>query len=174
MGVFVTATVLWLAGLAAFANGIHGQSRIAPARRSADAIIVLTGGPDRVNTGFDLLAKNIAGDLFISGVGSNVTLEQLLALWRQKAGAVPVCCVTLGHEAQNTAQNADETRAWVENNNIHSAYLVTADYHMPRALLEFRRALPGLKVHPYPVPSHANGLMILGEYGKTVLVWLRL
>ena len=30
-------------------------------------------------------------------------------------------------------------------------YLVTANYHMPRSLVVFRRAMPGMKIVAYPV-----------------------
>lgn len=164
--------IFWIAGYIYFANNI-GATKTVTSREKVDAIIVLTGGPDRVNTGFDLLAQEAADNLFISGVHKNVSPEKLYSFWHGEE--TPPCCVTLGYEAHNTRQNAAETRKWIEDNNIKSAYLVTADYHMPRAWLEFTRALPGLALIPHPVRSGAFPLeTILGEYNKTILAWLHL
>src|SRR5690606_5501745 len=92
------------------------------------------------------------------------------------------CCVTLGHQAHNTHQNAAEARKWVAGvRDVRSAYIVTSSYHIPRALLEFRQALPGLTLYPAPVP-HRTGPdhdqknfwhLAFSEYNKTLLTWLR-
>jgi uncharacterized SAM-binding protein YcdF (DUF218 family) len=37
--------------------------------------------------------------------------------------------------------------------SYHSLILVTADYHMPRALIELRAAMPEAQVTPYPVAT---------------------
>ena len=50
--------------------------------------------------------------------------------------------VTLGHAAASTRGNARRDRAWARERGIRSVRVVTAGYHMPRALLELRRALP--------------------------------
>ncbi len=39
----------------------------------------------------------------------------------------------------------------MQNEGYHSLRLVTASYHMPRSLLEFRRAMPDIEILPYPV-----------------------
>lgn len=168
---------LWLGGFVLFAVGIEKSA--APRYGRTDAIIVLTGGPDRVNTGLDLLDARRADGLFISGVNEQVTIQELVVLWRPDA--VPPCCITLGHRARNTFENALETRDWIRENSIRSIWLLTADYHMPRALLEFSAALPNTDIHPYPVasPSLKNDpprylLLEAAEYHKTILTWLRI
>jgi len=63
---------------------------------------------------------------------------------------------------------------------VQSLRVVTASYHMPRALLELRRAMPGVTLVPHPVvpPSlRAEGALwrepvwglLLGEYGRYLL-----
>jgi uncharacterized SAM-binding protein YcdF (DUF218 family) len=57
--------------------------------------------------------------------------------------------------------------------------LVTADYHMPRALIEFRMADPDLRILPNPVRGSRVGerwwrdraalSLLLGEYGKYLI-----
>src|SRR3546814_5646529 len=61
------------------------------------------------------------------------------------------CCVVLGYEADNTRGNAVETAAWMKDQGFTSLRLVTATYHMPRSLLEFRRLMPNIEIIPHPV-----------------------
>ncbi len=56
--------------------------------------------------------------------------------------------VTLGRSATSTLGNAEETATWVRTHDIHSLIVVTADYHMPRALLEMEREMPGVTLYP--------------------------
>jgi len=67
---------------------------------------------------------------------------------------------------------------------FRSVRLVTSSYHMPRSLLEFSRAMPGVRIVPHPVfadrvkqgqwlvwPGTAN--LIVGEYEKYLLALAR-
>ena len=121
-----------------------------PERRT-DGIAVLTGGAERVRTGLLLLMEDRAGRLLVSGAHPDVTLADLATV-----ASVPVAPlrgrVTLGHAARSTRGNAAETAAWVRAEGLHSIRLVTAGYHMPRATLELRRALPpDVEILPHPV-----------------------
>lgn len=167
--------LLWLAGFAAFC--VHIKGLYSRHDTHTDAIIVLTGGPDRINAGLDLLAAQKADKLFISGVDTRVTVEQLIALWKPET-QTPPCCVVLGHQAQNTIENAAEARDWIRENDIHSVRLVTADYHMPRARLLFARQMPALDIRLHPIHSGPETLslgryftLIWREYNKTLLTW---
>ena len=116
---------------------------------TADGIVVLTGGAGRVQTGLRLLADGRAPRLLISGVGRTTDYHALARL----DGAQPGLSrrVTLGYQAHTTRGNAREAAKWVGENNLHSLIVVTAFYHMPRALAELSRAIPGIVLHPYPV-----------------------
>jgi uncharacterized SAM-binding protein YcdF (DUF218 family) len=61
------------------------------------------------------------------------------------------CCVDLGFRAANTQGNARETANWATYHHYRSLIVVTADYHMPRAMMELQAAMPGVALHPYPV-----------------------
>lgn len=143
------AAFLWMAGFIAFLVNI---SAIKPANltQKTDAIVVLTGGNYRIYTGLDLWRQNFAPELFITGVHPDVSRRDIIGTWEEKK-RLPLCCLTLGHEATTTRENATETKEWVSNNYVRSARLVTSTYHIPRAVLEFRSAMPDLEIIPHPV-----------------------
>ncbi len=53
---------------------------VADAEQRTDAIVVLTGGSDRLAVALDLLSAEKAGKLFVSGVYHGVDVRQLLDL----------------------------------------------------------------------------------------------
>jgi uncharacterized SAM-binding protein YcdF (DUF218 family) len=134
-------------GLIVFASHIERAPTPPPA---ADGIVVLTGGPARIDEALRLLAEKRARRLLISGVGPATTKQQLTALSDQDK-ALFACCVDLDRRAQNTVGNAEETRDWVSRNSFDSLIVVTANYHMPRALAELGRVLPATELVPYAV-----------------------
>jgi uncharacterized SAM-binding protein YcdF (DUF218 family) len=172
---------LWLIGLLGFIAVIPTASMKID-DRPTDAIIVLTGGGDRLAEGFRLLDRGLSKRLLVSGVAPGVTLQQLIERLGDQRDTAPdaaelACCVTLGYEAGNTVGNADESAEWVRSNGATSVRLVTANYHMLRSLLEFRRKVPGLTVVPNPVfPGEVRDphwfvkprtlLLIINEYHK--------
>jgi len=141
----------WAAGLLWFAAAL--PDTVEDPDTVTDAIVVLTGGAERVAGGLALLEAGKARMLFVSGVHRGVDLADLL---RQSHPLLPPpsCggrCIALGHAADDTVGNAAETAAWMRAGGFGSLRLVTAAYHMPRSLLEFHRAMPGLSIVPHPV-----------------------
>ncbi len=164
----------WLAGLAWFTSIL--PTRVTDATRGTQAIVVLTGGGGRIAEGLDLLAANRAQKLFISGVGAAVGVQELLRVSKRPQADI-TCCVALGYEADSTYGNAIETADWMRNNGLRSLRLVTAAYHMPRSLLQFRRAMPEMEIIPHPVFSEnfrpddwfrwsGSASLIVSEYSK--------
>jgi uncharacterized SAM-binding protein YcdF (DUF218 family) len=158
-------------GFGWFAVGVG--SRPAEPTRRTDGIAVLTGGAERIGTGLALLREGQAERLLISGVHRDVTLADLLPAEDQGLAAR----VALGHDAASTRGNAAEIAAWVRATGQRSVRVVTAGYHMPRALLELRRALPEVALVPHPVlPARLREpgavatvrtwSLLLGEYLK--------
>jgi uncharacterized SAM-binding protein YcdF (DUF218 family) len=144
----------WIIGLVAFVARIPVPDEVAS--EPADAVVVLTGGGGRLETGLALLEQGHARKLFVSGVHEDVDVAMLLA--SLAADGVPppdaatvACCIQLGYSAADTRGNAEETAAWIRAEHFASLSLVTADYHMPRSLLEFHRAMPEIRILPYPV-----------------------
>ncbi len=170
--IFTTLALFWVMGFIGF--NVHIKGIPSPKNERTDAIIVLTGGPDRINAGLDLLADKRAKHLFISGVNTKVSVEQLVSLWREDLRRPP-CCIVLGHIAKNTFENATEARDWIEVNNIKSARLLTENYHMPRAWLEFISLMPQMDLHPHAItPDKTSSVLIVQEYNKTLFTLLRL
>ncbi|WP_119461435.1 YdcF family protein [Rhodospirillaceae bacterium SYSU D60014] len=179
--------LLWAGGLVLFVGSIP-QEVESPAS-STDAIVVLTGGSGRLEEGLRLIAADRGRKLFISGVYQGVDLVELLDSMKQTADNVPTveqvaCCVVLGHSADDTEGNARETAEWMAEENFRSLRLVTAGYHMPRSLLEFRRVMPDLAIQPHPVfPAQVNqeawwrsqgtALLMLKEYNKYLVALAR-
>ena len=121
--------------------------------RQSDGIVVITGGQQRLDAGLTLLATGTASKLLISGVGtglSKVILANDLQLDQTQRDLL-ICCAELEFAARDTRGNARAARNWAEKNKLSSLYLVTANYHMPRAKLTFEREMPHIDLHFWPV-----------------------
>ncbi|MDB5360673.1 MAG: uncharacterized protein JWO51_1970 [Rhodospirillales bacterium] len=148
-GILLFLALVLLGGLAWFAHDIDTPTDDPVS--TTDAIVVLTGGSQRIDVGFRLLADGKAKKLFVSGVHEGVDMPEVLKTLPQTPHWVE-CCVVLGHSADNTVGNALETAEWLRAEHFHSIRLVTASYHMRRSLLEFARVLPpDVTVIPHPV-----------------------
>lgn len=118
--------------------------------RHTDAIVVLTGGSDRVATGIKLLERGLGKHLLISGVPDEVALRDL-TMQVPSAASWIACCITLGRVALDTLGNADEAADWMHRHGFQSLRLVTAHYHMPRSKLLFKHAMPTMSIVFHPV-----------------------
>jgi uncharacterized SAM-binding protein YcdF (DUF218 family) len=143
------ALVLLIIGFIVFANSIESEPQRAPLP-TVDGIAVLTGGSQRIDQAMKLLAEGKAKRVLITGVNRTTTLEELQQLATQ-GGQYFTCCVDIDKEARNTIDNATETSEWVALHRYGSIYVVTSNYHMPRALAELARVMPGVALVPYPV-----------------------
>ena len=181
MGLFVCSLIVWLVGFFMFAQKI--PDRIQKPNKKSDAIVVLTGGTLRLETGLELLSQKQATKLFVSGVHRGVDVRQLLGIAQKSPHAIE-CCIALGYDANNTEGNARETAAWLNKERFESIRLVTASYHMPRSLVEFRSVMRNIEIMPHPVfPKSfkakewwlwpgSTGL-IMEEYNKYLLAIFR-
>jgi len=142
------ALVLLIIGFIVFANGIEHEQAVP--QRPADGIAVLTGGVARIDAAMKLLAAGKAKRVLITGVNRAVTMEELKDLASQ-GDQLFTCCVDIDKEARNTIDNATETSEWVALHRYGSIIVVTSNYHMPRALAELARVMPGVRLVPYSV-----------------------
>lgn len=153
----VALAVVWAVGLVRFVDALPRQSALtesAPAE-TADAVVVLTGGSRRLDEGVALLEAGSAPVLFVSGVDERVDAKGIRSLLDDGDTRLPdslvECCLVLGYGASDTIGNARETQIWMQVGDRTSLLLVTSNYHMPRALLEFAHAMPEARVVPHPV-----------------------
>lgn len=178
--VVVALAALWCGGFLWFVDEV--PQRIDDADTHTDAIVVLTGGRDRLATGLDLLEAGLSQRLFISGVFKGVDLAEILHLGRGHPGLKDA--VVLGYAADDTVGNATETAQWATEQNLDSLRLVTGAYHMPRALAEFRHALPEVRLIAHPVfPDQVKSrewwrwpgtaALLATEYSKYLAAWIR-
>ena len=173
--------LVWLCGLMAFADRV---SRLTPAPlpQAADGVVVLTGAGSnaRLDTGMAVLEAGLARRLLVSGVNREASREDI-RLVSKAARRLYDCCVDLGFTAANTLGNARETAEWARAMRFRSLIIVTADYHMPRAMLELKSALPGVRLQPYAAATpvvearrwwrtRSGARLMIREYSKYITV----
>ena len=168
--------VIWFIGLFVFVHSI--PEKPIETNATADAAIVLTGGDKRIAEGVKLLKQKKVKKLFITGVNERVKHKKEIPF----LGSLnKVDSIEIGQEATTTNSNALEAKDWIEKNNIKSIKIVTANYHMPRSILEFKRYIPEVKIEPYPVfPEGFNIkkwwydtntiVLVLKEYTKYIYI----
>ncbi|NDE90971.1 MAG: YdcF family protein [Alphaproteobacteria bacterium] len=175
--------LFWLAGFLVYAHDVVTMpgNGLNP-NLHAGGIVVLTGGSERVPAGLDLLQNNFATRLLISGVDPRVDAEKLIQDHPAKARLE--CCITLGVFAEDTHGNAKEAAGWVKKYDLKSLIIITSNYHMRRAMMEFHQTLPDITlyhmaVNPQPAridhwwefPGTAS--LLMEEYNKLLLATLK-
>jgi len=133
------------------------------AGQKTDAIVVLTGGEARIEAAYALLQKDLGRRLFVTGVDPKTTKADIL----KRLGDPPAelaARIEFESQATDTIGNANKTAAWFNSQNMKSMRLVTANYHMRRSLLLFRRAMPGARILAHPVIPTGLGV---GEWWTT-------
>ena len=167
----------WSAGLGWFMLDARRPAAIPP---HADGIVALTGGQGRIEQSLALLAQGYGDRLLISGGDRHATLGDFL---RRQPPPVPLALwthTTLGHQAASTLGNADETATWVHEYGMKSVIVVTAGYHIRRAMLEIARTIPDVRLYGYPIrspalrhPLHPGTIrLMVVEYDKWLLACL--
>lgn len=137
--------------------------------RTTDAIVVLTGGPGRLDRGIALMRDGAAKRMLISGVDRSVRPHEL-AVRYEVPDSLFDCCITLGREAIDTRSNGIETAQWLERRGYDTVRLITSDWHMRRAAFELNQALPPDIVLVYDaVPSRPSLSTLFREYNKFLL-----
>ncbi|MBR1399705.1 MAG: YdcF family protein [Alphaproteobacteria bacterium] len=176
---FFVCAVVWFSGFCLFNRTINNYK--INLTENTDAIVVLTGGKNRISESIKLLNENLADKLFISGVYKTINIENI-----EESSSVTIndkSKITLGKKATNTIENAEETSEWIKKNHIKSIRLVTSYYHIPRSMEEFSAQNKGVHIVPHPVysPNVAKDWwkkwgtfkLIAGEYTKFLIVFIK-
>ena len=154
-------------------------------------IVILTGGSNRIKEGLkvvndiDKLTKEDF-KILISGTGKGFTKESLKKILSSDFNSKLLeCCIELESRSKDTYSNASETYKWTKINDINSIILITSNYHMPRAILEFKNKMPNLKIFTYPITPKNHDIknwlnssdtfsLMFFEYSKLLIASLRL
>lgn len=135
----------------------------------ADAAVVLTGAKGRLEHGVDALRHHKAKRMFLAGADPTVRKSDIARRLPGQERLVS-CCVDLGSQSVDTRSNAHEAEAWLAKHHYHSLLLVTSDWHMRRALFEFKSVLgPRYKIQPDAVATQPAFTTLFGEYNKYLL-----
>ncbi len=179
--VFVVTAGAVFGGFLWFADSVATMRPPEGAR--ADAIIVLTGGYQRIDQAVGLLRDKVGKRLLISGVNPSTTRAQIRKM-TQSSPDLFSCCVDMGYKAIDTIGNANEAAGWIRDKGYTSIVVVTNNYHMHRSLHELRSASPDTEFIAYPVInsdlSRTNWFAnpdvlrtMMYEYAKFVVAALR-
>lgn len=179
-GIAVFGAVVVLGGFIMFLAAI--QDRPPQPVQTADGIVVLTGAAERIVDATNLLIEKRGKRLLITGVHPATTLVEIGRTVPATQDALE-CCVELGRSALNTRGNAIETAEWAHKLGFRSLIVVTSAWHMPRALVELKRAMPDIELVPYPVVTRqmqgatwwtgvGTGRLLFIEYVKYVAAYL--
>ena len=145
--------------------------------------IVLTGGDNRVKKSLKIFfqIKNNNKNLFISGVGKGFNNKTLRKLTQKNPNYNKIidCCIQIEGISRNTFSNAVESLKWVKSKKINSFVLLTNNYHMPRAMLEFKSIFKDIEVIPYVFIDEnkiwwKTKINYISEYFKYKLTYLRI
>ena len=188
--VIISIFILWFIGLFNYKENIVSlkkSSFVEP-----NNIVILTGGSNRIKDGFKIINNFNKSDLksiklLISGTGKGFTklsINKILSKNNDFYSFIK-CCVELDSRSKNTYSNAIQTKIWVTKNNINQFVLITSNYHIPRALLEFREQMPNIKIFAYPIYptkheikqwiySFETFALVFIEYSKFQLAKLRI
>ena len=154
-------------------------------------IVILTGGANRIKDGLKIIeafknSKNINYKILVSGTGMGFTKSSL----KKKLGPnfnsqLIQCCIDLDDVSKNTLTNAIETFKWTSKNDIKEFILITSNYHMPRAILEFKNVMPNLKIYTHAITPKKHDIenwlssfqtfsLVFTEYCKFIIAALRI
>ena len=145
---FLVCAIMGVAGFLHFAETVAALE--APRDPKADAIVVLTGGYQRIDHAISLLKDGAGERLLISGVNPTTSGNQIRKL-TQSSSALFECCVDMGYDAVDTIGNANETARWISDHRFRRVLVVTNNYHMPRSLLELTVSDQQTEFIAYPV-----------------------
>lgn len=174
----IALLVIWCAGFVWFAFDAAHMRQLPPFE--TDGIVVLTGGKGRIDAALNLLRTHRGHYLLISGVNQETSLKELQAILGMDLPSDIRSHIVLGHQAQTTVGNANETANWVQANDLHNLIVVTAGYHIRRAMIEMRATLPETTLYPYiahspimdhPLNPHSLHLLFK-EYNKCIAAYM--
>lgn len=168
--------------------------RVEESPQPADAIVVFAGGvgesgdigggyQERIERAIDLYRLGLSQKIVISsGFVFRFKETDIMAAIAQREG-IPASAIVLESQGTNTYENVRNVKPILEKEGAKKVLLVSAPYHMRRALLVWKKAAPDIEVVPASSESYfyehswgANFRQIRGialEYAAILVYWLR-
>ena len=159
--------------------------------KESSNIVILTGGTNRIKEGLKIIedfrkSNKNSYKILVSGTGMGFTKNSL----KKKLGPnfnpqLIQCCIDLDSVSKNTFTNASETFKWAKKNDIKEFILITSNYHMPRAILEFKNIMPNINIYTYAITPDKHQIenwlssfqtfgLIFTEYFKYIIASFRI
>ena len=191
LGLAGTVGAAFLLGFLVFVLTLPDPADAVPERLAFEGagpagIVALTGGAGaRITRAVELHEAGLGERVLISGVNPKITKADLAGHDADMgSAAIFECCVDLGPFAKTTKGNALEARSWLRSQGYTTVYLVTSNFHLPRAKAELAILAPELTIVGVPVDSRsvpAGGwvsrpgawVMLGKEYVKLLVVRVR-
>ena len=127
-------------------------------------IVILTGGTNRIKDGLNIInhfdkSKRIKFKILVSGTGNGFSKNSLIKQIGPNFNPKLIeCCIYLDSVSKNTFTNAIETSKWANRNDLKEFILITSNYHMPRAILEFKNVMPNHKIYTFPITPRKHNI----------------
>ena len=127
-------------------------------------IVILTGGTNRIKDGLNIInhfdkSKRIKFKILVSGTGKGFSKNSLIKQIGPNFNPKLIeCCIYLDSVSKNTLTNAIETSKWANRNDLKEFILITSNYHMPRAILEFKNVMPNHKIFTFPITPRKHNI----------------
>ena len=127
-------------------------------------IVILTGGTNRIKDGLNIInhfdkSKRTNFKILVSGTGKGFSKNSLIKQIGPNFNPNLIeCCIYLDSVSKNTFTNAIETSKWANRNDLKEFILITSNYHMPRAILEFKNVMPNHKIYTFPITPRKHNI----------------
>jgi uncharacterized SAM-binding protein YcdF (DUF218 family) len=178
IGVLAISTVMAsVSGFYQFVRNLENAQLVGDISQ-AEAVVVLTGGANRIEKGVRLLQENHGHRLLISGV-DRMTTRSDLGRVIGNSSIMYGCCIDIDRHAMDTRGNAKYTAEWAKLHGFENLIVVTSNYHLPRSLMLMKQSMPDVKITGVPIVPPlfqnkqfwelASSRIIIGEYAKFVL-----
>lgn len=147
-----TALILLLVAGAAIPH-LLGRRAASPTGGVADAVLVFTGGENRIAEGYRAWREGKGRELFILGAGQEAKLAAILP-GGAEVSPDDLPRIHIEGWSANTLENAISAKSIAVSRAYRNVILVTSDYHVPRAHLALREVLPpAVSISVIPVMS---------------------
>ncbi len=160
-------------------------------KKESPNIVILTGGTNRIKDGLKIIkdfgkSEKSNYKVLVSGTGIGFTKNSLKnQLGTNFNPKIIQCCIDLDNVSKNTITNASETFKWTKKKDIKEFILITSNYHMPRAYLEFKNIMPNFEIHTYAITPKKHDIenwlnsyqtfgLVFTEYCKYIVASLRI